>query len=156
MKLDWHPLSNHEIKSVIDKNFGSKRTLFGGCYAKDELPKYQPKFYVFNLDNHMGPGTHWVMLNGAISSTITYYFDPFGAYPFQSVKRFVPSQLKIQYTDDFLQNMYSDMCGYYCIYMAFEELVMGRQVADIMMEDFSDNEDQNDKVVQALFKTFVL
>jgi len=157
MKLDWHPLSNKEIQSIIDQNFGNYARLFAGCYSKDRLPPhFKPNFYIFNLDNYDGPGTHWVMLNGAVSPEDVYYFDPFGAYPFKSVNKFVPASKTLFYTDDFLQDMYSDMCGYYCIYIAYQQLVRKRDIADIIMKDFSENHLQNDHVVQSLFRTFKL
>lgn len=162
MKLDWHPLSNKEIQLLIDRFFGDKKQLFAGCFARDGLPStYKPLFYILNLDKATGPGTHWTMLNGAMNpSNKVYYFDPFGAPPFEKLKKFVPDEIggntvSMFYSEDVLQSMYSDMCGYYCIYMAYMELVKERTLMDVLLHDFTSDSKHNDRVVKQLFTSLV-
>lgn len=156
MKLDGHPLSNLEIESIIKKHFGSKASLFGGVYAQGQLPHpFASKFYILNLDRPDGPGTHWILVNGTIPKSV-YYFDPFGGPVLPRVLKWVPKDDHVFYTDDVLQNMYSDMCGYYCIYIAYEMVVKGRDIDDIIMKDFTNDERRNDQVVMDLFRKGVL
>ena len=56
--------------------------------------------YIMNLDNHRGPGTHWV----AVHNVYSIYFDPFGAPP--------PDKIKVKYYNSFeIQHPLEDLCG---------------------------------------------
>ncbi len=148
MKVDGHPLSNTEIESIVRKlNFPPHS--FGGVFDQYQLPIFEPKFYVLNLDRPNGPGTHWILVEGTEENTEhrVYYFDPFGGPVLPNVKKWVPKESRVYYTDDTLQDMYSDMCGYYCIYIAYMMIVEHRDIDDIIMDDFSTNEEANDQIV---------
>ena len=69
-------LSDVEIEEILDK---MKVYDFNGIYARDELTKDEMEkgFYIFNLDDSEGAGTHWV---GLYYDTIfpSIYFDSYG------------------------------------------------------------------------------
>jgi hypothetical protein len=96
------------------------------CF-KDELPK-QLKFntaYIINLEDSVdeegndNQGTHWTCLQvnkyptGLIEPI---FFDPYGAPPSESVKKFVKTNIhkELPYTDKDIQSLMNNACGWYC------------------------------------------
>jgi hypothetical protein len=96
------------------------------CF-KDELPK-QLKFntaYIINLEDSVdeegndNEGTHWTCLQvnkyptGLIEPI---FFDPYGAPPSESVKKFVKMNIhrELPYTDKDIQSLMNNACGWYC------------------------------------------
>jgi hypothetical protein len=96
------------------------------CF-KDELPK-QLKFntaYIINLEDSVdeegndNQGTHWTCLQvnkyptGLIEPI---FFDPYGAPPSESVKKFVKTTIhrELPYTDKDIQSLMNNACGWYC------------------------------------------
>ena len=75
-------LTNYDIDAFFQR-LGNKS--YGGCLAKDRLHvetrKYAGldirKFYIINMDNSDGEGTHWVLCS-LINKDIGVYFDSFG------------------------------------------------------------------------------
>ena len=62
----YHALSNFEIDSYF-----SGRPEYGGTYSKDMLPnKMENKFYIINLDDSTGLGSHWVFGDGIEANNI--------------------------------------------------------------------------------------
>jgi hypothetical protein len=98
-----------------------------GCYFKNQLPK-KLKYntaYIINLQNsededgEKNDGTHWTCLqvrqypNGL---TEPIYFDPYGAPPPESVKKFVKNGCgkHLPYTQKDIQSLMNNACGWYC------------------------------------------
>ena len=69
------PLSNYDLKNWV-KQLGIK--YFRGVFSKDVLPKQikNKDCRIINLDDHIGPGTHWVCYKNI--DRFCEYFDSFG------------------------------------------------------------------------------
>ena len=71
-------MSNFDLESAVRK-LPIKH--FRGVFSKDQLPS-QPNINesgIINLDDHVGPGTHWVCY--VISPPSIIYFDSYGLPP---------------------------------------------------------------------------
>ena len=86
--LDY-PISNFDIIEWI-KYLGIKN--FKGVFSRDNLKGTikKPECAVINLDDSIGPGTHWVYYYN------NYYFNPFGMPPPLEVKKYINN---IKYND---------------------------------------------------------
>ena len=85
------------------------------------------KFYIINLDDESGPGTHWVVLYNLRKRPI--YFDSFGVWPPKElgpIENLVNNEYRIQ-------SFNSSSCGLYCIYI-IDELLTGRDFLDILLD----------------------
>jgi len=90
------------------------------CSFKDlifDVPKNnrRNKFYIINLDNTNGIGTHWTCLS--TFDNYIYYFDSFGLPPPTIIKKFTNSigEKKLYYNDYQYQSENSTICGWFCI-----------------------------------------
>ena len=114
-----HPLTNFEIIEYF-----KDETRFNGLYSKDSLPKtIKNGGYIINLQDEIGPGTHWVALfvednlvnskNNKNNSVI--YFDSYGVeyLPVQILKFIGNKPIKSSYFR--IQSYDSVMCGFFCI-----------------------------------------
>ena len=145
--MKYKALSNFEIN-----NYFNGKQYFAGCYSKDVLPnKIQlNKFYIFNLDDSTGGGTHWTMCQ--MDSKHVVYFDPFGVVPAVNILNFMRTSKKPMYYSTLtLQHIKSELCGYYCIYM-IEQMISNRNFVDIVSQDFVNDESTNDKYIKKYFK----
>lgn len=75
------------------------------------IGKAKNGFYICNLDDNTGPGTHWVTF--LISDKHAVYFDPFGLSPPKEVVTFISKKRLILYNSDQIQHIQSEACGYY-------------------------------------------
>ena len=75
-KIYYKLLSNHDLCQWIDK---LKIKHFRGIFCRDNLPKKMQRLKtgIINLDDSIGPGTHWVCFRD-IDKQFCEYFDPFG------------------------------------------------------------------------------
>ena len=108
-------------------------TNYRGCFMRDELPPL-PKagFYVLNLEPHTRDGSHWVCL--ALSKKECLYFDSFGCLPPQEVIEFFKkSGLPAYYSITQIQDITSQDCGYFCIYV-IKQLNAGRCIENILLD----------------------
>jgi len=97
-------LSNIDIENKL-KHYKK----FKGVYSKDLLPrKLNYGFYIINLDDSKNEGTHWVAF--LRDKNINIYFDSFGSPPIDKLN-IKPLMMNAEQ----IQNINSDMCGYYCI-----------------------------------------
>lgn len=116
-------LTDSDLKNLsIQMNFP-----LAGVFFKDELPK-QLEYntgYIINLDNSIddegneNEGTHWTCLqvNKYPSGRVEpIFFDPYGAPPSQSIKKFVMDNTGkyLPYTEKDIQSLMNNACGFYC------------------------------------------
>jgi hypothetical protein len=143
-----------------DENIG-----FGVC-VWDELCKFKLKKHIhngkdklgiiFNLDNHSGPGTHWVSLFINIKSKTIFYFDSAGQKIPRRIKHFAETvteqgeNLSTPITFKFDQNhpiehqKGNTECGMYSLYFIvhmLEDHITGEylkthRIPDKMVENF--------------------
>ena len=92
-----------------------------GCYPCDKLPhkiiKY-PAALVANNDPSSKEGSHWIGLFVEDDKTV-YYFDSLGRDPNTCIRRFLEKFKKIFLNKPRFQSVFSENCGYYCIYFIY-------------------------------------
>ena len=90
-------------------------------FSRNSLP-YQIKNNecgIVNLDSKIGPGTHWVAYRNGKSHA--EYFDSFGLEMPSEVAQYLDTSGKqIYYSGDEIQERYSVLCGYWCLYYLLE------------------------------------
>ena len=126
--MDW-------IKKLNIKNFSS-------IYSRDGLPKRIGKECgIINLDDMVGPGTHWVCYRNLDS--VVEYFDPFGLImPSEVLKYFKTSGKQIVYSLDEIQNRNTVLCGYWCLYYLWERQ-RGNSILDIIHNPLFDSDNSD-------------
>lgn len=115
--------SNIELLDIL-KNDNIKII---GVFAKDKLKNASLKygFYIINLDNSDGPGTHWTVLY-KINDGFSLYYDSFGFPAPEEVEDLLH---KYEYNKKQIQDIKSNSCGFYCI--AFIKFMINKQ--DILL-----------------------
>ena len=111
--------SNSDLSNII-KNINIKN--FNGVYPKDQLKKpLKNGFYIINLDNSGGSGTHWTTLY-KINDGLSLYYDSFGFYPPEEIEDLLH---KYEYNKKQIQDIDSTSCGFYCV--AFIKFMHNKQ-----------------------------
>ena len=130
--------------STIDDYYLGNRA-YGGWYSKNQLPPIKDKFYIINMQDAGGMGTHWVAVINTKPTCI--YFDSFGLHPPQDILNFMRgSNKECVMSDVEIQNMKSESCGYYC--MAVIDMVQsGIPFVDIVLDKFSFDTLDNERVL---------
>lgn len=85
-------------------------------FSQDQISnKHNTGYYVINLDDSMGSGTHWVVMN--IRRDIIEYFDSFGLNCPEEIIR-VSNRLNLNYIYNSTpyQDLLSVLCGYYYLH----------------------------------------
>jgi hypothetical protein len=121
--------------------------------SKDRLPdkKYIGDYVINMEDDDAGNGTHWVFCK--ITEGKGLYFDSFGVYPPEDVKKFI-KPMKIMFSERQIQDLKSDMCGYYCSALAYylkHDTNPKKSLEDNFydfLDMFSDNTKKNDKILK--------
>jgi hypothetical protein len=123
---------------------------FGGVYSRDTLPKHiKSQFYIVNLDEAKGEGTHWVCFYNC-NPKLCYYFDSFGVDPCNEILRFMKqSKKKILMSTYRIQELGSIMCGYYCIYVC-DQLMNNIAFYDILLNFEPNNYIKNDNIIKKI------
>ena len=109
------PMSNFDIMNWV-KELKIKK--FDGVFNKDSR-QWASNCGIINLDNNIGPGTHWVCY------VDSFYFDPFGLPPPEnilSIKRYNTSQY---------QKKISVLCCYFCLFF-IKKLQDGNSIYNIL------------------------
>ena len=78
------------------------------------------KLYYYIENGEENDGTNWtcMQVNKYPSGQIEpIFFDPFGAPPSESIKKFVLDNTgkKLPYTEKDVQSLMNNACGYYCL-----------------------------------------
>ena len=143
------PLSNFDIMQYYNTV-----QEFGGVYSRNNLPAViEHKFYIVNLDDAKGPGTHWVCIYNC-DNNLCYYFDSFGVDPCEEVLSFMrQSHKKIMCSTYQIQKLGTIMCGYFCIYVC-NELIKNTPFHDILLKFDPSHYQNNDSIIKRLFNLF--
>ena len=105
---------------------------FRGVFSKDVLPTQikNKECGIVNLDNNIGPGTHWVAYRNI--DRFCEYFDSFGLMMPSEVKKYMATSGKqLEYSGDEIQERDSVLCGYWCLYYLLERQ-KGRSILDVI------------------------
>jgi len=121
---------------------------FEGWHSKDTLPKkIGDKFYIVNMEDSGGEGTHWVAIYNRKHMSI--YYDSFGLPPPPDIIRFMKTSRKqLVMTDVQIQNIKSNACGYFCI-LVIDMLEEGIPFTDIVLDEFSFDTLENENIVNS-------
>ena len=91
--------------------------------------------YIINLEDFEGKngGTHWTCL--ILNKKFVTYYDPFGLSMPKDIKKFISywdydHELSIIYSSDQIQPVISQLCGWYCIYFLYFNLVLHKNQMD--------------------------
>lgn len=102
----------------MDTMFGYKEIQWR-LFEKRDKNQRRNGYYVINLDDQSGPGTHWVVMN--IKPNIMEYFDSFGLnFPTEVIELSDKLNLNFVYISAQYQDVFSVLCGYYCLYFVNE------------------------------------
>ena len=96
-------LTNIEIDQMLSccKNYN-------GCYCKDQLPPLKKGWYIINLENHTGGGSHWTCMHYKPN----IYFDSFGCFPPNDLEDKLDPYIRNKKQ---IQNIDATSCGYYSV-----------------------------------------
>ena len=116
-------MNNRTVENILrcDQRTAS---LFGGIYPVDKLPvriKF-PSYIIVNTSKSYVYNGHWVLIY-FVSFDSVLFFDSFGrdhsivnnGYVLQ---RYL-NKYNIKFNKFVLQSKFSNVCGYYCLYVAF-------------------------------------
>ena len=113
-------------------------------FSKNKLPTTQNKQEcgIINLDDHIGPGTHWTCYYD------NYYFDPFGLSPPKEVLAYISN---IKYNTIQYQDKTSVLCGYFCLFF-IKKLQQGNSVYDILYKILKPYKPiENENIIKSYF-----
>lgn len=109
-------MNSLEISKIL-KHHHKSRTSYVGCFPSDMIPliKKYPASIVLNTDDSSSPGTHWVAIYCPNSYTVEY-FDSYSMKPNENIAQFLSKFQKVVTSNKPLQDVFSDVCGHFCIY----------------------------------------
>lgn len=144
------------LERVIRKDPHASR-IFEGVFASDTLPhrlKSRPALLIVNSDPISKPGTHWLAISIDAEGR-GEFFDSYGLKPYiPGHRRFLNRMCKSwKYNNFDLQALRSTVCGQYCVmYLLFK--AHGYTLHDFVTQFFSDDCNNNDRVVANMFKRY--
>lgn len=104
-------------------------------------------FYIINLDNSDGEGTHWTGLYFKNSPMTSLYFDSFGFVPPLEVEEKIKPYI---YNDKDIQDYNSKACGWYCL--AFIKFLNDKNDKKVAFKEFlnlfKNNAKENDDILK--------
>ena len=134
--LDWCRYLKIPIKNVLSRN--------------QTVPhNHKQAIFIYNLEPSYMKGSHW--LATYVKNNVINYFDSFGMPPFEEmVNHAKRKNLTLLHQDQQLQNLYSSVCGYYCIYFLYE-MHNGVDYFDLL-KPFTRDTKYNDDFIEKYFK----
>lgn len=149
MSNKFKALSNFEIDDFFSK---LPKCKYGGCYALDELPEnIQNKHYICNLDTSDKDGSHWVLISNN-NPDYCAYFDSFGRECPDEIEKFMRGSKKTCIRNQCsIQNIFSEICGFYCMLFIVDQDMKGKQFTDCVYEYDLHNTNDNDDMVENRF-----
>jgi hypothetical protein len=146
MKIYNKPISNIDLIEL-----GKSKNVNICVCMKDEF-KIIPNtnFYIINLNNFGESGSHWVCV--ILNKYECFYFDSFGGTPPNCIhKKLIKKYKEIHYNCFIIQNLHSNMCGYYCLGLIFTcDLNNLIQSCDNYINIFNDDTKMNNNILVKL------
>lgn len=128
-------------------NFAEKMKLpLNDILMRDEMNELNNDgFYIINLDDSNGNGTHWTSLY--YHPLNSYYCDSFGFVPPLEVEEKIKPY---HYNDADIQDFNSEACGYYCL--AFIKFLHDKNNKELAFKEFlrmfGNNTKKNDNILE--------
>jgi hypothetical protein len=138
--------SNTELLDIIKYN---KVKNFNGVYPKDLMKKpLKDGFYIVNLDDSTGEGTHWCALY-KINNGFSIWWDSYGFPAPENIESLIH---KYEYNKKQIQDIDSSSCGFYCIgFILFLHKKQDKKKAfDIFCNLFKNNTKDNEYILYKL------
>ena len=134
--LDWCRYLKIPIKNVLSRN--------------QTVPhNHKQAIFIYNLEPSYMNGSHWV--STWVKNNVINYFDSFGLPPFEElVDHAKRKNLTLLHQNQQLQNLYSTVCGYYCLYFLYE-MHNGTDYFDLL-KPFRKDTKYNDNFIEKYFK----
>ena len=134
--LDWCRYLNIPINNVLSRDqtvpHDHKQTLF-----------------IYNLEPAYMNGSHWVSTYA--KDNVINYFDSFGLPPFEEmVNHAKKKNVTLLHQNQQLQNLYSSVCGYFCLYF-LNEMNKGVDYFDLL-QVFDKDTIKNEKFIERYFR----
>ena len=129
------------------KEYAEKMGLpLNNILMRDEMNELNKDgFYIINLDNSNGNGTHWTSLY--FHPLNSYYFDSYGFVPPLEVEQKIKPYI---YNDADIQDFDSKACGYYAL--AFIKFLYDKTNKEVAFKEFlrqfKNNTKENDNILQ--------
>ncbi len=141
-------ISNFDIDDYYESDIR-----YQGCIAKDTLPhQIKPNsFYIINLDDSIGRGTHWTCIVN-IKPKTCLYFDSYGMIAPTQVVKFMKTSKKQCYCNTVqVQSLNSDTCGLCCLYI-IDQMKEDNKFLDIISQ-FGIDYYKNDEFLLSQFES---
>jgi hypothetical protein len=127
---------------------------------KDEVEYVKTNhYYIVNLDEKSGNGTHWTALICTKSDCM--YFDSYGTPPPEKLLKKLKKMYdgKVYFSDFIMQDIKSVACGYYALaflitYHKYRHQHTLLQIASKFIDYFHDDVSKNDDMVTRLYFQF--
>ena len=119
MKNMWRYLPSSGVttnKQLYKAAIHARIPFFRGVFMRDALPSriHRNESGIVNLDDAVGPGTHWVAYAKRENDAI--YFDDFGNLrPPRELQRYLGKDVSIAYNRQSYQTYNQSICGQLCI-----------------------------------------
>lgn len=129
------------------KGYAEKMGLpLNNILMRDEMNELDKDgFYIINLDNSNGNGTHWTSL--FYHPLNSYYFDSYGFVPPLEVEKKIKPYI---YNDADIQDFNSEACGYYAL--AFIKFLNDKSNKEVAFKEFlrlfKNNTKENDDILK--------
>ena len=126
-----------------------------GVFSKDELPpEKRAGSYYINLEDHdKGSGTHWTMFK-IFPCGKTCYFDSFGVYMPEPVRKWLIPFAPIAYNKRQIQDIKAETCGRFCMacdyYLKYDldPKLTPFDNFELFLDMFSDDTKKNNKILK--------
>ena len=106
-------MKKYKLKNDTMNEFELQRIFNYPIYPRDSQI-YSDKGFV-NIDNGFQGGTHWTCF--IVKDNKSYYFDSFGGAPDKYLLKQLPKPTI--YHNYKIQDIYSQLCGSYCLYFFY-------------------------------------
>jgi hypothetical protein len=153
-------MNTSEIQSLLqklNKKYGSQHEV--GVFASDKIAYKKcslPSALICNYDTSYQPGSHWIAIYLSKQGNV-HYFDSYAMKPpVDGILRFMKQNAhkKIQYNTVHMQDIFSKVCGEYCI-LFLSTMMQHKRMKDFQTLFNNKNKMKNDLAVKQAFKHVV-